>query len=248
MNIMSGRLQTLFLLTCFSLFSCNRDNSADCFKKTGAITTREFALAPFHTIVVIDEADIYLENGTDQQVEIKAGKNLIPEIHFEVEDSILTITNDNRCNWVRTPGNPGIYIRNNQLRKIEIYDFVNFYSPDTLHLNQLQIYSDGTGNFDMMLDVNSLQIESMYISNYKLTGRVQKLEIIFKDDSRLDGKALVSEFNFIQHEGSNLIELFPIKELTGEISSTGDLCYYHVPDFMDVEIKYTGKLIDCSRE
>lgn len=250
MIIMPGRFQTLFLLVClsFSLFSCDRENAADCFKKTGAITTREFDLQPFHSIVVMDEADIYLGNGTHQQVEIKAGKNLIPEIHFEVQDSILTITNDNRCNWTRTPENPGIYIQNNQLKKIEIYDYVNFYTPDTLHLDRLQIYSDGTGNFDMILDVNSLKIESMYISNYKLTGRVKKLEILFLDDSRLDGKSLVSEFNSIQHKGSNLIELYPIKELTGEISSTGDLCYYHVPVLLDVKINYTGKLMDCSDE
>jgi len=237
----------IFIVFLSYLFvSCENDDAAGCFKKTGDIVTMEFNLEPFHSIVVMDEADVYLGNGPDQRVEIKAGSNLIPGIQFEVKDSTLTITNDNRCNWVRTPGNPGIYVRNDRLRKIEIYDYVNFYTQDTLRLPKLQVYSDGTGNFDMILDVDSLQVESIYISNFKLAGRAKFLEVLFKDDSQLDGKELISEFNVVHHGGSNLIELFPMEELTGEVSSTGDLCYYHVPDFLDVTITYSGKLINCS--
>ncbi len=245
---MRTRFHTFIFITClfFSSVSCDNENAVDCLKQTGDIVTREFSLGYFHSIVVIDEMDVYLANGDNQHVEVKAGKNLIPEIHFNVRDSILTITNNNRCNWVRTPGNPGIYIQNDQLRKIEIYDYVNFYAPDTLHLNKFQIYSDGTGNFDMMLDVDSLQVESIYISNFKLAGKTRFLEIINKDDSQMDAKNLISELNVIHHGGSNLIELFPVKELTGEISSTGNLCYFHVPEFLDVKISYTGKLINCS--
>ena len=229
-----------------SIISCDNENSADCFKKTGDIVTREFPLESFHSIVVIDEMDVYLENGSNQRVEVIAGKNLIPEIHLEVKDSILTITNNNRCNWTRTPGNPGIYIQNDHLRRIEIYDYVNFNAVDSLHLNKLQIFSDGTGNFDMMLDVDSLQIESIYISNFKLAGKTRFLEILVKDDSQLNARGLISDFSVVHHRGSNLIEVFPVEELSGEISSTGNLCYYHVPEFLDVKISHTGKLINCS--
>jgi hypothetical protein len=245
---MKIRYPHFMFILCLSIsfFSCDSENAGDCFKKTGDVINREFSLEPFHSIVVIDEADVYLENGNDQRVMVKAGKNLIPDIHFDVKDSILTITNNNRCNWVRTPGNPGIYIQNDRLRKIEIYDYVNFYSPDSLRLNILKIYSDGTGNFDLKLDVDSLQIESIYISNFKLAGRVDFLEIRFTDDSQFDGKELISEYNAIHHGGSNLIELFPIKELTGELTSTGSLCYFHTPEILDVEISHTGQLINCS--
>jgi hypothetical protein len=245
---MRSHFQSFFLVVCLGLsfVSCDNENSADCFKKTGDNVVREFSLESFHSIVVIDEMDVYLENGSNQRVEVIAGKNLIPEIHLEVKDSILTVTNNNRCNWTRTPGNPGIYIQNDQLRRIEIYDYVNFYAVDSLHLNKLQIFSDGTGNFDMMLEVDSLLIESIYISNFLLAGRTRFMEILVKDDSRLNAKELISDFNVVHHGGSNLIELFPVEELTGEISSTGNLCFYHVPEFLDVKISHTGRLINCS--
>jgi hypothetical protein len=197
-------------------------------------------------VVVIDEADIYLADGSEQHVEIRSGKNLIPEIHMEVVDSVLTIRNENSCNWRRMPGNPGIYIKNNSLRRVEIYDYANFYSIDSLTLEQLDIYSDGTGNFDLLVSMDVLRIESIYVSNFHLRGQVKFLEISFGNDSRFDGSELISDFNEVQHHGSNLIELFPVKELTGELGSTGSLCYYHSPEFLDVKINHTGKLLDCS--
>lgn len=241
-------LHYYIIFTCLSLsfFSCNNENAVDCFKKTGEITSKELSVEPFHSIIVTDEADVYLENGKEQRIVVKTGKNLISNIHFNVKDSILTISNDNRCNWVRMPGNPGIYIQNEQLRKIEIFDYANFYAQDTLRLNKLEIFSDGTGNFDLSLKVDTLQIESIYISNFKLAGKVQFLEIRFTDDSQLDGKELISEFNIIHHGGSNLIELFPIKVLTGELSSTGDLYYYHDPELLEVTIFNSGQLVNYS--
>jgi len=226
-----------------TLFSCDNENALECFKKTGEMTEEEFFLDPFTEIVVMDEADVYLDNGPHQKIYIKAGENLISDINFNVTDSVLTITNKNRCNWVRTPGNPGIYITNNLLDKIEIYDYSNFYTVDTLSLKKLEIYSDGTGNFDITLNLDTLYIESIYISNFKIAGYINSLNILFTNDSRFDGKQLLSNFNEIKHHGSNLIELYPLKSLTGELNSTGSIHYYFDPEFIDVRIEGSGKLI-----
>jgi hypothetical protein len=87
---MRSHFQSFFLVVCLGLsfVSCDNENSADCFKKTGDNVVREFSLESFHSIVVIDEMDVYLENGSNQRVEVIAGKNLIPEIHLEVKDSV----------------------------------------------------------------------------------------------------------------------------------------------------------------
>ena len=245
MRIWLSYFYTLILLILLNV-SCNDANAPDCFKKTGEYTEQEFMLDSFHTVVVLDEADVYLANGVEQLVEIRSGKNLIPDIHLEVKDSVLTIRNENSCNWRRMPGNPGIYINSNRLRRIEIYDYANFYTMDTLSLSRLTVFSDGTGNFDMAIDMDSLYVKSIYISNFRFSGSVEVLEVTFEDDSRFDGAELTSDFNKINHFGSNLIEIFPLKELVGELGSTGDLCYHHEPEYIDVKIDHTGRLIKCS--
>jgi hypothetical protein len=238
----------LFILTWIILvnLSCDSANAPDCFKTTGELTSQEVITGPFHSVVVMDEADVYLGNGDEQLVEIRSGRNLIPEIQLEVKDSVLTIRNKNTCNWRRIPGNPGIYINHDRLRRVEIYDFANVFAKDTLVLEQLEIYSDGTGNFDLIVKMDALLVESIYVSNFQFSGKVKFLEIRFGDDSRFDGSELISDINEIHHYGSNLIELFPVEELTGELGSTGSLCYYHEPEYLDVKINHTGKLMDCS--
>jgi hypothetical protein len=224
--------------------SCDNDRVVDCLKKTGEITSVDYPVDFFHTVKVLDEVDIYLLNGENQRIELVAGKNLLSNIRFEVKDSVLTISNNNRCNWVRTPGNPGIYIYNNHLRRIEIYDYSNFYTPDSLHLKTMELFSDGTGDFDLLVDVDTLLVESIYISNFTFSGKVNFLGILFTDDSRFNGKELISEYNIIDHNGSNLIELYPLKVLSGQLNSTGDLYFYHDPEILDVVINHSGKLIN----
>jgi hypothetical protein len=241
-----NRYIILPVLTWIVISSCDQGDVTDCFKKKGKNTTVEYTLGFFHTVVVLDEVDIYLLNGVDQRVEVSAGKNLLPAIRLEVEDSVLTIRNKNVCNWVREPGNPGVYLYSNRLRRAEIYDYSNFYSTDTLELKKVELFSDGTGNFDLLINVDTLLIESIYISNFKISGKVDFLKIYFTDDSRFDGKKLVSDYNRIDHTGSNLIELYPIKELSGVINSTGDIHYYHEPELVNVTINHTGQLVDQS--
>lgn len=245
---MNGFFRYLLFLGTFwpVIISCDSLQAPDCLKKTGEIVSKQVDPEPFHTIVVMDETDLYLGNATEQQVVIRAGKNLIPDIHIEVADSVMTIRNDNRCNWRRSPGNPGIYIQSNRLRNIEIYDFANIYTQDTLSLEKLILFSDGTGNFELSLEVDTLLVTSTYVSNFRLTGNAGFLEINFGNDGRFDGKDLLSEINLIHHNGSNLIELWPVKELSGELGSTGNLCYYHKPEFLDIKVNHTGLLIDCS--
>jgi hypothetical protein len=230
----------------YLLSGCNSENAWDCFKTSGEIIEQEILLDAFHTIEVLDEVDVYLSNSEDQHVIIKAGKNLIPKINLKVKDEILTITNDNSCNWKRSPENPGIYIHSNDVTSIHIYDYINIYAEDTLSQNSLFIFSDGTGNFNMKLDVDSLRIESIYISNFEVSGNTDYLHLNFINDGQYYGKNLKSAFCKINHNGSNRIEVYPIESLKGTLRSTGSLYYYYDPVELDVTVSGIGKLIDMS--
>lgn len=229
-----------------SLSGCDNENALDCFKTTGAIVQQEISLDDFHLIEVIDEVDVYLINSEVQKVVIKAGKNLIPKINLQVKDQLLTITNDNKCNWTRSPENPGVYIFSNHIRGISIYDYSNFYSEDTLALNSLDIYSDGTGNFNMKLNVDSLSVESIYISNFEFIGEAQYLYVYLSDDSQFYGSNLKSQHCEIIHKGSNRVEVYPIKTLEGSLQSTGSLYFFYDPEVKDISVTGSGELVDLS--
>lgn len=236
----------LIVLYAFTFSGCDNENAFGCFKKPGEIVEQEIQLDSFSFIEAHDEVDIFLINSTEQKVIIKAGKNLIPQIHLDVEDDILNIRNDNSCNWVRSPENPGIYIFSNDVSGIGIFDFVNVFSEETLTLDNLSIFSDGTGNFDMNIEVDSLFVESIYISNFTFKGDADFLDLIITGDSRFLARNLSIIDVEIDHNGSNSVELYPVNKLKGIIQSTGSVYYFHIPDILDVTVKSTGQLIYLS--
>lgn len=232
----------------FILFyaGCDNVNAPDCFKTTGQTIRKEIALDSFSSIQVMDEVDIYLSNSIQQKVIVETGENLLGGIKVEVNNHLLTIENDNSCNWHRAPGNPRLYIYAEEIREIGIYDYANVYTLDTLGQERLQIYSDGTGNFEMTVNLDSLFIESIYISNFKFAGITKYLFIHFNNDSRFMGSTIVSDRCQILHEGSNRMEVYPVTSLTGEMNSTGSLYYFNKPQILDVKVNGTGEIIDQS--
>lgn len=239
-------LSILIVCYAFTFSGCDSENAFGCFKKPGELIEQEIQLEPFSIIKALDEVDIYLVNSSEQRVFIKAGKNLIPQIHLTVEDGLLTITNDNSCNWVRSPENPGVYIFSNNISGIEIFDFANIYSEETLILDNLSIFSDGTGNCDMNIDVDSLIVKSIYISNLTFSGNADFLDLIITGDSRFLSRNLSAINILIDHNGSNRVELYPINKLEGVIQSTGSVYYFHEPEILDVTVRSTGQLIYLS--
>lgn len=236
----------LILPYAFTFSGCDSENAFGCFKKPGEIVEQEIQLDSFSFIEAHDEVDIYLVNSTEQKVIIKAGKNLIPQIHLNVENNILSIRNDNSCNWVRSPENPGIYIFSSDVSGIGIFDFVNVFSEETLILENLSIFSDGTGNFDMNIEVDSLFVETIYISNFNISGNADFLDLIITGDSRFLARNLSVIDVIIDHNGSNRVELYPINKLKGIIHSTGSVYYFYEPEILDVTVRSTGQLIYLS--
>jgi hypothetical protein len=194
----------------------------------------------------MDEIDIFLINSAEQKVVIKAGENLIPKIKLNVKDQILTITNENTCNWKRASDNPDVYVYSNSITNLAIFDYANVYTTDTLIQHKLNIYSDGTGNFEMKVDMDTLNIESTYISNFQISGNTDYLYLQFTNDSQFYGANLISEYCDIIHNGSNRIEIFPVMSLMVKLTSTGNLYYYNDPDYLDVVVSGTGKLVYIS--
>ncbi len=224
--------------------SCDSENALECFKTAGAYTEKEIAMEIFDKMVVMDEADIYLANGLHPGITVQGGKNIISDIDFSFSDRTLTIKNYNKCLWVRKAGNPKIVITNPALNHIETYDFVNIYSIDTIRYPSLFIFSDGTGNFDLKVNMDSLLINSVFVSNFIIKGKTDFLHLYIINDSRISGKELISDYNRIYHAGSNRLELYPREVLKGQLLGTGSIHLYYKPVVLNVDIQGDGELVD----
>ena len=231
----------MFLIITF--WGCSDPESFDCIKSKGDIVFKEIEVEDYEKIKVMDEADIILRNGSKSKLVLEAGENVISKITFDQNGKTLDIYNSNYCNWMRKSGNPKIYINLAGLKRLFLYDYSNLMIEDTLRFDDLYIYTDGTGDVEITIDAKKLKVYSKFINEYKISGTVNQLSVTFVNDSQFDGRDLIAENVEIDHDGTNIIEVFPVKALKGTITSYGDIYYHNTPEILDIEITGEGKLI-----
>lgn len=233
----------ILTLLSFAVVSCDSEDSIDCFKKTGEEIEVEIALAPFHSIKTEDEIDLYLMNGS-QKVILKGGKNLLLEIDLSVKDGVLTIFNANSCNWVREAGNPAIYIQSDLLEKINLFDYANLYSESKYSTDTLEILSDGTGDINLEIEGDLLNLTSTFIGNITLGGRLDHLEIQVFNDARLIANELKARVIKFEHTGSNDLWLFPVDSISGLVTQNGHIYLFNRPTYQNLSIEGAGKIFE----
>lgn len=93
--------QFTYLLVCLVFLSCKKENAGDCFKSTGSDKTEFRNVNRFDSIEIKSNMEVSIEKGNYYSVEITAGKHLLKNISASVKNGLLTLENNNTCNFVR---------------------------------------------------------------------------------------------------------------------------------------------------
>ena len=91
----------IFIALLFSTFSCKKAEDRACAKSVGDYVTEERSLAPFSALQLFDGIHYQLVQDSLSKVVIHCGENLINFIETDVENETLTITDQNKCVWLR---------------------------------------------------------------------------------------------------------------------------------------------------
>lgn len=185
-----------YLILVLFFVGCKKENALDCFKSTGAEVTETRDLGPFSYIKLYDNIDLNIIKGTEYKVDVVAGKHIIKNIKTTVTGDVLSIDNNNKCNFVRgykrkvTINVTLPYIIKVESNGVGTIRFDQYYQQDTIQLraeNSGDIYLNGTfneikasshGNGDIYLNgtcdrlygymngTNMLQAENLIINSY----------------------------------------------------------------------------------
>lgn len=136
------------------LTACTKDTMFDCFKSTGPIVTEDREASQFGGIVLLNNLDLYLSQGSAYSISVEAGKNLQSNIKTDINDGVLTISNQNTCNWVRSYNKPmKVYVTVVELDSIVYQSSGNIYSENTLSTDSLKIeVKEGGGQINLSID------------------------------------------------------------------------------------------------
>ena len=234
------------------MFACDSEDANDCFQKTGTIIQQEIDVDSFEKIWVNRDVELILKEGTNQEVVVETGENLINDVTAVVVDQQLVLTDNNTCNFVRGYGITKVYVTAPNITEIRCSTQYTISSDGVLTYPNLTLLSEDfgapdtftNGEFDLQINNNSLSVVFNGLSNCYLTGSTQNLNITFAaGNGRFEGANLIAENINLWHRGTNDIIVNPQQSIKGAISSTGDVISKNTPPVIEVEQLYQGRLI-----
>ena len=247
-------MRVLILALLLVLASCNSENAEDCFQTSGKTVEIDYQLENFTKLRAETDVIVHIKQGPEYKVTLRTGKNLVNEALIEVQGDVLVLRNDNRCNLVRKYGNFEVFvtvpnlteIRHNSAR--EIYSdgtlvFPNLYLVSNTSIN-LDVILRKTGEFHLDLDTENLRIDANGKSVFYITGEAENMKLSFQNENpRFEGRDFVVQNIEVYHRAPNKMIVNPQQSLIGVITGTGDVIAVNRPPVVDVEERYTGRLI-----
>lgn len=224
-----NKLLILLLILVSTVFvnSCKKENLGDCFKSAGKTETSIREISGFNRIKVEDKLELYVTQGTNYEVKVEAGKNLQSNIKTVVTDSTLTISNINKCNFVRSPKTTiRVYVTLPQLRFIRSGGVGPIYFENQFVGDSLDVRIGNSGDVHINVDVKYLATSTHGNGDLYAKGKV--------------------DFSSHYTNGTNFLhfnELIVKDRIILNTYSIGD-CYINAPISgpMDLEIWESGNI------
>lgn len=185
MAISSKMKAFLFLvIILLSLFACKKENMNDCFTSTGIVQREKRMLEPFDSLIIKEKITTYLIEDTVNYIEIEAGNNLLENINSNVNLRVLTIENNNTCNWVRSYKKQIIaYVHYTQLKKIVKEGAGDILANDSLRFDTLSLeMKNGSGLVDLIISNQYFSTKQITgASDFKIKGKTKNLRAFIND-------------------------------------------------------------------
>lgn len=235
----------LLFITVF--FACKKENAGDCFKGVGSQTSEIRELAPFDKLMIEKNPDVVIIPDTTEFVEVFAGENLIDLITTEVSnDGWLTISNHNKCNWVRKFDTPiRVEVHTKNLVHVYFKGSGSVTCTDTLRSDNFRLEAyDGSGDVDLVVR-NGWSLVAQHTGNadLKLRGIVPYNTMYSGGNGFIDCRGLITPNAYVRHRGTGNFYVYASDYLEANIELIGDIYYYGNPDTVDQNITGSGKLI-----
>lgn len=237
----------IVLLTAYLLLSgCSREQLDDCYTNTGPETKVERSVGAFHSIELYNNVNLVLTQGSDFQLTVEGGNNILSAIKTDVSDSTLIIHNTMKCNWMRTYHREiTVYATLPNLRDLRYESSGDVKNTGQFFLDSLNInIRGGAGTFDLNLNVNKLILSMHYgTTDVHVKGESRITVIAAESYGPFYCNELKSNIVYINNRGSNDCYIHAIHELEAKIFSLGNIYYTGDPYHIDCAIEGSGKLI-----
>ncbi len=239
----------LYISLISSLFACKKAEDRTCSKSYGEVTADERTLTNFTSVFMGPHIEYTLVQDSINKVIIRSGENMVKHIITEVVDGELRITNENKCNFLRSY-KKGVEVELHlvDVNKILFEGTKELSCLNQLNLNQLNfIIRDGAGHVDLNVLSPKLQVTVTHgWGNFTLHGDVDylRLEVRSNGFGNTYDLNVLDSMHVISSTQENVMVNVDNLLLRVQINQDGDVWYVGQPTTVELTQVGSGELID----
>lgn len=239
----------IYISLMFALIACKKAEDRKCLKGAGEDSTKEITLPSFNQLELGPHLKYVLVQDSTDKLVLNGGVNLLNHVNADVTDKLLTISNGNKCNFLRNYSKEiEVEIHFTDLINIHFEGTKEFKCSSKLNLNDLSFtIRDGAGKVNLDLNANSLSLVITHgWGNFDIDGDVNflKLNVNSNGFGNTEGLTVTDSVYVISKSSEDVFVNTNNTLFRAEIGSNGNIYYKGAPVSLDLNKYGTGELID----
>lgn len=238
-----------FILISLLFFSCEKATDRACVKGVGTETVLEQGLGEFNQLYLGPRLRFDLVQDTLNKVIVRGGENVIGFVKSEIIDGKLFITNENKCNFLRSYKKKiTVELHVKKLQNIEFDATEPAHCLNTLSTDYLSVtINESAGRFHLDLNAEVLYtVVNRSWGNFEAVGNVNYYKAHLRGNAfgNTTGLTVQDSIHVITRSGSDLDINADGVLLRSQIYSVGNIGYIGTPVIIDHSSFGEGQLLN----
>ncbi|SHL66613.1 head GIN domain-containing protein [Flavobacterium saccharophilum] len=234
------------LVVCGAFLVCfvaNAQSSSNKVDGNGKVVTQTRNTADYDAIKVSGSFDVDLVAGKEGKITIKGEENILNVIVVEVEENTLKIQVKKNTNIRSSMGKKvQVTVPFEKISELSLSGSGDIQSKDAIKNDKFLARLSGSGNFNLAIDSNTLELNLSGSGNVHLKGSADSFTTKLSGSGDIDAAELKSKKVDVNVSGSGDSKVNCSESLTARVSGSGDIKYTGNPEKRDVKVSGSGNI------
>jgi hypothetical protein len=209
-------------------------------KGNGHVVEQTRKISSFDKIKVSRGMNVYISQGNEIHVVVKADENLLDVIRTEVDNHTLKISATEN---IRRATSKKVYVTLPEIYAVTAVAGSNVFSENVLHSEQLEVSSSAGSNIKLEVDSDELNTSASAGSNIKLEGKTKSFTGKASSGANIKAEELTTaDCNARASSGANLW-ITVTETLEAKANSGGNVIYFGQPKTTNSESSSGGNIV-----
>lgn len=237
------------LIIGFALIACKKSEDRACMKSTGDPATKTILLEHFDRMYLGPHIQFNFIQDSTEKIVLEGGENMLNLIDASIFDNKLTITNSNKCNFLRTyKKHVKATIHFKELVNIEYDGTREAFCLDTIHAEYLSVtMNESAGKLNLLVNAKVLYAGvNKNWGNFDIKGEVDFLKISLQGNGfgSTYGLKVRDSIYVISNSGENVMINADNVMIKTQTMSSGDIWYKGTPTQINHQSLGSGQLLN----